>query len=126
MSWKIVAGAAILAFAGCPASAQVAPSGLSDRFTACAARAHGNTVQEGICAQSEMASQDARLNKSYQQVMKQLASQPQKRIALRDAQRSWLKARDYECKVDQETINSGCLVMKTAARANELESMIRF
>jgi uncharacterized protein YecT (DUF1311 family) len=126
MDWKIMTGAAMLVLAGGAASAQIPPSGLSERFTACAARAHGNTVQEGICAQSEMASQDARLNKSYQQVMKQLADQPQQRLALRDAQRSWLKARDYECKVDQQTINSGCLVMKTAARANELESMIRF
>lgn len=46
--------------------------------------------------------------------------------ARRAEQRSWLKARDYECKVDQETINSSCLVAKTANRANELDGMIRF
>lgn len=73
-----------------------------------------------------MASQDARLNKAYQQVMRQLASRNAERLALRTEQRSWLKARDYECKVDQETINNSCLVGKTAVRADELESMIRF
>jgi uncharacterized protein YecT (DUF1311 family) len=73
-------------------------------------------VQQGICAQSEIASQDARLNKAYQQVMRQLAKTPDKRLALRTEQRSWLKARDYECKVDQETISSSCLVTKTNPR----------
>jgi uncharacterized protein YecT (DUF1311 family) len=126
MNMKIIAAAAVLGSASSPAVAQVAPAGISARYTACQTRAEGNTVQQGICAQSEMASQDARLNKAYQQVMRQLAKTPDRRLALRTEQRSWLKARDYECKIDQETINSGCLVMKTALRANELESMVRF
>ena len=126
MNLGILAAAAILVSAGSPALAQVAPAGISARYTACQARAEGNTVQQGICAQAEMASQDARLNKAYQQVMRQLVKTPDRRLALRTEQRSWLKARDYECKVDQETINSSCLVTKTALRANELESMVRF
>jgi uncharacterized protein YecT (DUF1311 family) len=126
MNFKIMAAAAVLASASSPALTQVAPAGISSRYTACQARAEGNTVQQGICAQSEIASQDARLNKAYQQVMRQLAKTPDQRLALRTEQRSWLKARDYECKIDQETINSSCLVMKTALRANELESMVRF
>jgi len=107
------------------ALAQTAP-GLSDRYTACHARAKGNTVQDGICAQTEMAAQDARLNKAYQQVMHQLDRDPAKKLALRDAQRSWLKKRDYDCKVDGNTIDDGCLVEKTAVRANELEKQIHF
>ena len=128
MQWKMLAAAAaaVVVSAGAPLLAQVAPAGISDRYTACQARARGNTVQGGICAQTEMASQDARLNKAYQQVMRQLASQPAQRIALRDEQRSWLKARDYECKIDGETIDTACLVTKTATRANELERKIRF
>lgn len=126
MSPKIVMAASVLMLSGASAQAQVAPAGVSERYTACQARAGGNTVQQGICAQSEMGSQDARLNKAYQEVMRQLANNPEKRLALRTEQRSWLKARDYECKVDQETINSSCLVIKTASRANELERMIRF
>jgi uncharacterized protein YecT (DUF1311 family) len=126
MKPEIAITAALLFVTGSPALAQVEPAGISDRYTACQARAAANTVQQGICAQAEMASQDARLNKAYQQVMRQLTNTPQRRTALRAEQRSWLKARDYECKVDQETINSSCLVTKTATRANELESMIRF
>ena len=102
------------------------PEGFSDKYVACHARAHGNTVQDGICAQSEMASQDARLNKAYQQVMQQLANDPGKKTTLRDEQRSWLKKRDYDCKVDGNTIDDGCLMTKTATRANELEKMIHF
>lgn len=126
MKLKIMIMTAILVTAGSPALAQVAPAGISDRYTAYEARAGANTVQQGICAQSEFASQDARLNKAYQQVMRQLAKTPDRRLALRMEQRSWLKARDYECKVDQETISSSCLVTKTATRANELERMVRF
>jgi len=102
------------------------PDGLSPAYAACLARARSNTVQLGMCEQTEMAAQDARLNKAYQQVMGQLAKDPPKRMALRSEQRSWLKARDYSCKVDQQTVNSSCVVGKTAARANELEKMIRF
>ena len=107
-------------------STALAQDGLSERYASCQARAHGNTVQEGICAQSEMAAQDARLNKAYQQVMHQLDKDPGKKVALRDQQRSWLKKRDYDCKVDGNTIDDGCLVDKTAIRANQLEKMIRF
>ncbi|MBB3910518.1 lysozyme inhibitor LprI family protein [Sphingomonas desiccabilis] len=126
MNLKMIVAASVVGLAGTSVHAQVAPAGLSDRYTACHARAGDNTVQQGICAQSEMGSQDARLNKAYQEVMRQLAKTPEKRLALRAEQRAWLKARDYECKVDQETINSSCLVMKTASRADELERMIRF
>jgi uncharacterized protein YecT (DUF1311 family) len=120
----IVAATAFV-FGGTAVLAQ-APQGLSQRYAACHARASGNTVQEGICAQSEMASQDARLNKAYQQVMHQLATDPTKQMALRTEERSWLKERDYQCKVDGQTIDDSCLVAKTAIRANELESQIRF
>ncbi len=100
--------------------------GLSDRYAACHARAKGNTVQDGLCAQTEMAAQDARLNKAYQQVMHQLDNDPAKKTALRDQERSWLKKRDYDCKVDGNTIDDGCLVDKTAIRANELEKQVHF
>ena len=126
MTWKIATITAILLASGGIAFAQDGSSGLSAKYRSCQARAGGNTVQSGICAQAEMASQDARLNKAYQQVMRQLASKNAERLALRNKQRSWLKARDYDCKVDQETINNSCLVAKTAVRADELESMIRF
>jgi uncharacterized protein YecT (DUF1311 family) len=102
------------------------PQGLSPAYGACLARARSNTVQLGMCEQTEMAAQDARLNKAYQQVMSQLAKDPPKQMALRSKQRSWLKERDYGCKVDHQTVDSSCVVGRTAARANELEKMIRF
>lgn len=125
MKWKILALTAVLCSSGA-AVAQSTTPGLSARYSACQSRAGANTVQQGICAQTEMSAQDARLNKAYQQVMRQLAPEPEQRTALRSKQRSWLKARDYDCKVDQQTIDSSCLVMRTAVRANELESQIRF
>jgi uncharacterized protein YecT (DUF1311 family) len=108
-----------------PMSAQP-PQGLSAAYYGCVERARRNTVQLGICGQTEMASQDARLNKAYQQVMRQLARAPFRQTALRSQQRSWLRERDYTCKVDNQTLNSSCLVSKTAARADELERMVRF
>lgn len=126
MASKIAVLVAVILSPASATLAQHASSGLSAKYQACQSRAGSNTVQSGICAQTEMASQDARLNKAYQQVMRQLASQPAKRIALRNEQRSWLKDRDYDCKVDQETINSTCLVDKTAERADEFETKIRF
>jgi uncharacterized protein YecT (DUF1311 family) len=124
VTWKILAVAAMLC-SSAAALGQSATTGLSERYTACQGRAGGNTVQQAICAQTEIAGQDARLNKAYQQVMRQFATKPEQRTALRNPQRSWLKARDYDCKVDQQTIDSKCIVIKTAVRANELESQIR-
>ena len=126
MAWKIAALAAVILSPASATFAQQSSPGLSAKYRACQSRAGSNTVQSGICAQTEMASQDARLNKSYQQVMRQMASKPAERVALRNEQRSWLKARDYDCKVDQETINSSCLVAKTAQRADQFEARIRF
>jgi len=113
---------AVAATAAVPAAhAQYSPE-----YNACIARSHGKTVQEGMCAQAELTKQDARLNKAYQQVMSQYPQNDAKRIELRDQERTWLKKRDYDCKVNGDTIDNGCLVEKTAARADELEHRIKF
>lgn len=108
-----------------PAVAQTSPN-LSSAFSACIGRAGNNTVQRDICAQREVGSQDDRLNKAYQRVMRQLASDPAKKLALRDQERRWIAERDYTCKVNGNTVDNGCVVIKTAARADELESQVRF
>ncbi len=134
MSPRLADAAAILCFCSAilaqPALAQPttvqSPQGLSPAYGRCLERAHSNTVQLAMCEQTEMAAQDARLNKAYQQVMAQLVGDPPKQLALRSEQRSWLKRRDYDCKLDRQTINSSCIVGKTSTRANELEKMIRF
>jgi len=116
--------AAMLA-AGTAGTASANP-GLSSEYESCMRRAGTNTVQSGMCAQKEIVSQDGRLNKAYRQVMQQLAPEPSRRDALRTRQRSWLKARDYECNIDGGTFDMNCVVERTADRADALESMIRF
>lgn len=123
---KIAITAALLTAGGTTAAMAQAPQGISQHYADCAARAQGNTVQADICAQSEIGAQDARLNKAYQQVMHQLASDPAKKLALRTEERSWLKQRDYQCKLSGQIVDDGCLVTKTAARADQLESQVRF
>jgi uncharacterized protein YecT (DUF1311 family) len=120
---RIVAVALVGVALSVSASASAA---VSAKYQACLDRAHGSTVQLGLCEQTELAAQDARLNKAYQQVMHQLAKSPEKQTALRDEERSWIKKRDYECKVDGNTIDDSCLVDKTSARADALESQVRF
>ncbi len=101
-------------------------SNLSAAFKSCAARAGSNTVQVNMCAQREVAAQDDRLNKAYQRVMRQLANDPGAKTRLRDEERRWIAERDYSCKINGTTIDSGCVVLKTAARADVLESQVRF
>jgi uncharacterized protein YecT (DUF1311 family) len=121
----LAAGAILLATT--PAHAQSDLSGhLSPQFKACYQRAADNTVQRDICAQREVGAQDDRLNKAYQQVMRQLAKDPSAKTALRDEERRWISERDYACKVNGNTTNEACVVIKTAVRADELESRIRF
>jgi len=99
---------------------------LSPQFLACHQRAGDNPVQKSVCAQREAGAQDDRLNKAYRQVMGQLAQNPAAKTKLRDEERSWIKDRDYTCKVNGNTIDESCVVMKTAVRADELESRVRF
>ncbi|KQM19712.1 hypothetical protein ASE49_05790 [Novosphingobium sp. Leaf2] len=127
MDMKSVLMIAVLAAAGIPsvALAQGSPH-LSPAFEACVARAGNNTVQRNVCAQREAGAQDDRLNKAYQRVMRQLDSNPSAKLALRDRQRRWIAERDYTCKINGNTVDGGCVVLKTAARADELESQVRF
>lgn len=124
---KSIFALAVLVIAGtaAPAVAQTSPN-LSSAFSGCIGRAGSNTVQRNICAQREVGSQDDRLNKAYQRVMRQLASEPAKKLALRDQERRWIAERDYTCKVNDTTVDNSCVVMKTALRADELESQVKF
>ena len=106
--------------------ASVARAQHSDEFDRCMERARGNTVQQGVCAQAELGREDARLNKAYGQLMTQYKTDATRRLALRDEERSWLKRRDYDCKLDGNTVDNTCLVRKTTERADELESKLKF
>ncbi len=97
----------------------------SATYAACHARAK-NPVQETVCDQSELGKQDDRLNKAYKQVMSQYAGDPAKQTALRNEERTWLKKRDYDCKINGTTIDDECLMRQTAQRADLLEKQVKF
>lgn len=122
----LAAALALLPIAPALAQGDAMSAHLSDAFKACYGRAGNNTVQRGICAQREVNTQDDRLNKAYQQVMHQLAGDPAAHTALRDEERRWINERDYACKINGDTIDVSCVVLKTALRADELERRIHF
>ncbi len=122
----VLAAAAVTSLASAAAAQPPASAHLSPQFMACFQRAGSNAVQRDVCAQREVGAQDDRLNKAYKQVMGQLAKDSAAHAALRDDERRWITQRDYECKVNDQTVNEACVVMKTAQRADELESRVRF
>jgi uncharacterized protein YecT (DUF1311 family) len=125
---RLILAAALALLPAVPALAQgdAQSAHLSAAFQACYGRAGNNTVQRSICAQREVNAQDDRLNKAYQQVMHQLAGDPAAHTALRDEERRWISERDYACKINGDTIDVSCVVLKTALRADELERRIHF
>jgi uncharacterized protein YecT (DUF1311 family) len=125
-SAAVSAVAMALALAGSASAQPPMSAHLSATFLACYQRAGSNTVQRSVCAEREVGAQDDRLNKAYQQVMHQLAADPAAHARLRDEERRWIQERDYTCKVNGTTVDGACIVMKTASRADELESRIHF
>lgn len=125
---RLILAAALALLPAAPVLAQgdAMSAHLSDSFKTCYGRAGNNTVQRSICAQREVNTQDDRLNKAYQQVMHQLAGDPAAHTALRDEERRWINERDYACKINGDTIDVSCVVMKTALRADELERRVHF
>jgi uncharacterized protein YecT (DUF1311 family) len=80
-----------------------------------------------ICANRDYAKADAELNAAYRAAMVRLDESGKAR--LRDAERSWIAARDRECKAaTAETVGgsihpldlAGCLTEKTRTRTREL------
>jgi uncharacterized protein YecT (DUF1311 family) len=124
---RLVLAISVALLSAVPALADDAVSpNLSDAFRSCYQRAGNNVVQRGVCSQREASAQDDRLNKAYQQVMHQLAKDPAAHDALRDEERRWIRERDYACKINGDTLDMGCVVMKTALRADELERRVHF
>ena len=125
---RLISAAALALLSAVPALAQsdALSAHLSASFKACYQRAGDNTVQRDICAEREVNAQDDRLNKAYQQVMRQLAGDPAAHTTLRDEERRWISERDYTCKINGTTVDVSCVVIKTALRADELERRIHF
>ena len=99
---------------------------LRDSFQPCVDKAAGATWPTQDCIGEEFEYQDARLNKTYQALMKALPEE--RRAELRTRERQWLSARGASCPWDEDTggqagrIESNyCVMRKTALRADELE-----
>ena len=108
-----------------PAMAQDSPH-ISPEYRACQSRAGSSLVQLSLCDTRELAVQDDRLNKAYQQVMHQLSSDPVAKATLREDERRWIRQRDYECRINGGVVDDACTVNRTATRADQLESRVRF
>ncbi len=85
------------------------------------------------CFAGPRASEDARLNRAYKAAMARLRS-PADKLALRDAQRDWIKSRDAECLPFYDETQYGqqgkldgeeCVERRSSQRADELERIGR-
>lgn len=90
--------------------------------------ANGVTVAMSDCTSIEIGAQDAKLNSTYQRVMREL--EEGQRGKLRDAQRAWIRFRDSKCASESQSggtmdiLNSGsCILDATVRRTMELEAM---
>ncbi len=103
----------------------------------CAAQNESKQINE--CAKVTLASEDKKLNAAYQQLLKSLQPGPTGNTAnyenvkkqLIEAQRSWIRFRDADCKgkltlsadsVKRGEVYIGCLTERTEQRTNELLS----
>ena len=86
-----------------------------------------------ICAQYSYLEADAKLNKTYNALMKRLANVPD-REDLRNSQRAWIPFRDAQCRLDTSAWRVGsfsltataiCLKAQTEARESTLASYMK-
>ncbi|CAI2932747.1 lysozyme inhibitor LprI family protein [Aminobacter niigataensis] len=87
-----------------------------------------------ICAGSDFAASDAKLNAAYGDIMKRLSESADARKLLQDSQRSWIVFRDAECKFASSgveggsiypMIQAGCLQGLTDARVTQLGAYLK-
>jgi uncharacterized protein YecT (DUF1311 family) len=93
----------------------------------CLEKASGGTFEMTACISAETKRQDVRLNEHYNKLSSKLSANRKK--ALVEAQRSWMKFRDANCRFyyDPEGGSSArmtadeCLLNATADRVRELK-----
>ncbi|GAA4121844.1 lysozyme inhibitor LprI family protein [Aminobacter aganoensis] len=87
-----------------------------------------------VCAASDYAASDAKLNAAYGDVMKRLSDNADARKLLLDSQRGWIAFRDAECKFASSgveggsiypMIHAGCLQGLTDARVAQLGAYLK-
>lgn len=130
-----LAGLALLASGG-PGQLAASPGPETAEYAACLDRAGGVTPAMIECSSEESARWDRRLNAAYGTIMRdrQWWSAETKSL-LREAQRAWIAYRDASCRAQGELEAEGgtmarivaadCIARLTAARASELEQLLR-
>jgi uncharacterized protein YecT (DUF1311 family) len=111
-------------------SAVAAGQELSETFVSCLDKAGGVSAAMKECVSAEYKRQDERLNRSYIKLMGSLSAE--RRDALREAERTWLKFRDANCQYYDDPGGgsaapieaSYCRLKATADRAKELEQFV--
>lgn len=101
----------------------------SARYAQCLDDSDGVTVAMHDCMAAELGIQDARLNRTYRELIDVLS--PQRKRQLTASQRTWLKYRDENCAFYADPDGGsaaslsahGCVLRETAERASELENM---
>lgn len=123
---KFIFRAAIVACMSSICYHALADGEYSSAFDSCVKKTGGVTESLGTCYKTELAAQDARLNREYKKAMNILpVAQKQK---LLDAQRQWMKFKDADCgmyySLTGGTIDilngSDCELSTTKKRADDL------
>jgi uncharacterized protein YecT (DUF1311 family) len=112
------------------------PTGLAEQgaylgirltYQSCIDQSDGSMPSMTVCAESEFAYQDKRLNASYPRVMKSMSAE--QRGALRAEERAWIAKKNAECALPaapgqgQILDSIGCSITQTARRARQLEHL---
>jgi uncharacterized protein YecT (DUF1311 family) len=86
-----------------------------------------------VCAHEDYEAADAKLNKTYGEIMKRLSDDAEGRKLLQAAQRAWIGFRDAECDFStadsqggsiHPMLMSGCLQGLTEARTKQLDGYL--
>ena len=123
-------GLLVLGLAVGPSAAAQAHGGAPPSADDCLnERRYPDPMQARICVNAAYDVEDARLNRAYKAAMARMPT-AQRRIALRDAQRAWIKARDAECYDDWPGAGAklemaSCYYDRASLRADALERMAR-
>jgi uncharacterized protein YecT (DUF1311 family) len=99
-------------------------------FDQCIDDSGGSYPAMSDCFAKETAAWDVKLNANYKAVMATLA--PDRKKALLDAERAWLRSRDAQCKLatdpnggeEAQLAGRECFMKQTAERAQELAAML--
>jgi uncharacterized protein YecT (DUF1311 family) len=123
-----IVAVALAAIVGTAHASPLTPADAGKAYAACMDQSGGVTSAMEDCISEEFELQDRRLNRSYKALM---ASIPERRPELRDAQRKWIAFRDANCGFYYDAeggsaarlVSKACVVILTADRAHELETL---